>query len=261
MGFANWPKRITQILGLAVLFLFFAGLAAQITTVLWGAEGYLSVLRLFDVSVESSVPTWYSSVALLLCSVLLAVISLLKKNSGDRYVPHWSILSIVFLYMSVDEVAMIHETLGKNIGNYLVATYIDFLPKSFIKSFLTFSWIVPYSILVLIGLLAYLRFLSHLPRKTLLFFLVAGALFLVGALGMEILESQYIFSLKKSRVAVVGDKSTWPVDFLVWYAVSRSLEEGLEMLGIVVFIHALLSYVSSYIKTVAGVVEVGPKDE
>lgn len=237
MKLTIFPRRIARILTVAVLFLTFASFTAQIGHIAWDDEGILVILQPFDVGREESIPTWYSSVALLLCSILLAIIAATKKSHSERYTLHWGVLSAIFLLLSVDEVAILHESIGGEVGSSL-AEFIGFTPRGFIF----FVWVVPGTIFVLILLLAYLRFLLQLPKKTLLLFLIAGATFVAGALGVEMLESQQYFSLYESGVK----ERDAPVNFQVRYAVGKTIEEALEMTGVSVFIYALVSYISSY---------------
>jgi hypothetical protein len=59
---------------------------------------------------------------------------------------------------------------------------------------IAFFWVVPGTAFVFIVLLAYLRFLAHLPQTTRRLFLLAGALFVLGSLGLEMLTAQVVSS-------------------------------------------------------------------
>ena len=127
---------------------------------MWGVEGYLHPLRIFDVGEERSIPTWFESIQFLLCSILLAVVTVAKKQRNDRYSLHWGVLSIILLLLSLDEVASIHEAIGQQ-SERLLHSITGFTPSGAIS----FFWVVPGAIFVVIVLLAYLRFLAHLPRS------------------------------------------------------------------------------------------------
>jgi hypothetical protein len=244
------PRKIARTLIVIVIFLTFASLAAQSADAVWNDKDLRKLLRLFSAGRDTSVPTWYSSLTLLLCSALLGIIAAVKKRYGDRYTLHWGVLSIIFLLMSVDEVAKIHEAVG-NVSRPL-AESAGFIPSSFIKYFWHYLWIVPGAVFVLVVLLTYLRFLAHLPRKTLLLFLAAGALFVGGALGMEILEARqlnYFSEMTKSK-SMPHDSYIWWAVQTLWWPVQTSIEEALEMSSIVIFIYALISYIGSYVRDV-----------
>src|SRR5918998_899144 len=227
-------KKIAWILILTVLFITVSSLAARFIMYMWGAEGFLKPVTLFDVGAESNIPTWYSSFTLLLCSVLLAMITLAKKWRGDRYTLHWGVLSAIFLLLSIDEVASLHEATGQEL-QLLVHELTGFTPGGIVS----FFWVVPGSVFVLVVLLAYLGFVAHLPRDTRRLFVLAGALFVFGALGLEMLSAQVVSSYGLENWENVGGMPKIVV------GLQTSVEEMLEMLGVVTFIYALLSYMSS----------------
>ena len=152
---------------------------------------------------------------------------------------HWSILSGIFLLMSIDEVAKIHEALGETVA--AVLGFVGYSPGGLLYA----AWVIPGAIFVFVVALAYLRFFFDLPKKTRLWFLVAGALFVVGALGMEMLNSRL-----SSFYGWEGLESM-PNKVKMIIAVQTALEELFEMSGVVVFIYALLSYASSYVNEIS----------
>lgn len=218
------PRKITLLLTLVVICLSLASLAGQFSNHILGYPRVFGLVRLFNVALDSNVPTWYSSFALLLCSLLLAVIARARKIARARYILHWKVLSGIFLYLSIDEVAMIHEQIDIMLGLNINRT-----------GFLHYSWVAVGIPLTLIFVLLYLKFLAHLPRKTRLLFFVAGTIFVSGAIGTEMFAGRHH--------EVYGEHN-------MTYAIITALEEFCEMLGIVVFIYALLSYMNSNLKEV-----------
>ena len=216
------PRRVTLVLAFVVLCLTLAHIAGQSFKYFLGHGNGLGFVPLFDLDGEVSVPTWYSSSALLLCSALLAGIALAKRIAGDRYALSWSALWIIFLYLSLDEGAQIHEQSIRPLRSAFNA-----------GGFFYYTWVVPGAAFVFVFVLAYLKFLAHLPTKTRYLFLVAGALYVGGALGMELLGGRH------ADLYGIYNMS---------YVMLVTGEEVLEMLGVIVFIYALLSYLSSYLK-------------
>ncbi|MCZ0904903.1 hypothetical protein ON021_33910, partial [Microcoleus sp. HI-ES] len=98
-----------------------------------------------------------------------------------------------------------------------------------------FVWVIPGAIFVAVTALAYLKFLRHLPRKTRDFFLLAGSIYVGGALGMEMVGGYY--------ADAVGQRN-------LIYGLMVCVEEILEMVGVIVFIYALLSYIGSHLETI-----------
>lgn len=162
------------------------------------------VRQLFDVDEEDSFPTWYSSAALLLTAVTLWVNARRQCALGSPLRWHWSGLAVGFLLLSIDEIAGIHETMNSLIDG---------------------SWAVPGAVLAaLIGGL-YLMFLVRLDRKTAIQFVIGGAIFVGGAVGVELYTEPYLENDQLNTLA-----------YNLWTAV----EEGMEMSGVLIFLGALL---------------------
>lgn len=247
MVLAIHTKTVVRTLIIAVLLITLAGLAARFALYMWDEGKPLQPLRLFDVGEERSIPTWFESMLFLLCSALLAVITVAKRRRGDRYGLHWSVLSVIFLFLSVDEVATIHEATGALLER-MVRSITGFTPGGAIS----FFWVVPGAIFVFIVLLAYLRFLTHLPQTTRRMFLFAGALFVLGALGLEMLTAQVVSSAEgianwiASSSGGAIDQGTASAVPTILKGLQTSIEEMFEMLGLTAFVSALLAYIRSY---------------
>lgn len=162
--------------------------------------------QIFDVDEEDAIPTWYSAMALLVASGVLFVVTEHKRSEQDRWVPYWEGLAVTFLLLSLDEVAGFHETFN---------------------SLVDYSWTIPGGIAAAIFGLAYLRFLWHLPARTRWLFIVAGCIFVGGAVGVERYTDWYDEQDLLNTLA---------------YNLWNTVEEGMEMAGVVLFIYALLEY-------------------
>ena len=211
------PTRpVTLVLSIVVLLLTAANLVGLYFTYHLNHGNLMGLIPLFDLDTEGNLPTLYQAVALLLASVLLVEIAFVKKKEKDRYVNHWSILASIFAFLSLDEWMEIHEMSIEPLRSTFKATGIFY-----------FSWVIPAAPIVFIVGLAYSRFLFDIPKKTMLLFMVAGSLFIAGALGMEMVGG-HLSSL-------YGERN-------LRYALITTGEEVLEMAGVIVFIHALLDH-------------------
>jgi hypothetical protein len=170
-------------------------------------------VAIFSVSSEGKLPTWYSAVALLICAVLLGAIA--AARDGDPFRRHWSALAVIFGLMSLDEATAIHEMLSQPLRARLNTSGPLF-----------FAWVIPAMAFLVILALAYARFMRALPRRTGGLFLLSGALYIAGALGMEMVGAQYA-DVHGATLA---------------YGVLSTLEEVFEMSGIALFIYSLLDY-------------------
>ena len=77
------PRTLTRILLVFVASLIVASTAGQVVRFTLGYEHLKGLVPLFYVDLESNLPTWYSSCALLLAAVLLAVVARAKWQQGD----------------------------------------------------------------------------------------------------------------------------------------------------------------------------------
>ncbi|MGJ3249458.1 MAG: hypothetical protein ACFE0I_25730 [Elainellaceae cyanobacterium] len=212
------PKRIMQFLLGIDLALSIASLTGKFSLYVLKTSVVGLVWR-FDVGSDTSLPTWYSSFVLLICSLLLALIGLTKKQKGDRFIRHWFCLSLLFLYISVDEVATFRETLGQAARSVVETDGIFY-----------YNWVIVAIPAVIVLALTYLKFLAHLPKPIRRLFVLSGSLFVVGAVGFEMVSS-----LVHSRYGVQN----------MMYASATTVEEFLEMIGVTIFLYALLVYVES----------------
>jgi hypothetical protein len=213
-------KRIVQTLLGVVLFLGVAGLAVDVGLHI-GIKNKLmeSLWKLFHLNYEGNLPSWYSSMSLLFCAALLSIIAATKHIARNRYALHWKGLAIIFLALSIDEAVGFHERLTVPTRAVLNT-----------GGLLHYAWVIPGAIFALGCGLAFLGLLMSLPAKTRYLFVLAGVVFVGGAIGMELLGG-YIDNLYGSNNLL--------------FSMQVVIEETLEMLGIWIFIYALLSYIKA----------------
>jgi hypothetical protein len=130
--------------------------------------GY-SRIALFDLDREQNVPTLYSSATLLLSAGLLAMIAIARKRQKKGDSLYWVGLAIIFLFLSVDETAGLHERLIKPLRSGLHTSGILF-----------YAWVIPYGIFLIAMVLVYLRFLFSLAVRFRYLIVFAGILYVAG---------------------------------------------------------------------------------
>jgi len=169
--------------------------------------------RFLNVGKEKSFPTWYSSIALLFCSLLLVIIAKYKRAISDTFTRQWSLLAIIFLFMSIDEIAALHELATVPTREALNTGGIFY-----------FAWVIPAGILVILFGFYFLRFILHLDPNTRMLFLASAFLLLSGALLIEMIAASLYVEFKAGlRPVLLYEKVT-------------ELEEFFEMAGVVLFI-------------------------
>lgn len=182
-----------------------------------GAETSWGALRFFDLDKELSLPAWYSSILLWSTAIVLATNATLARRLDRRTAFYWWSLSVVFVYLSIDEMTSIHE-----FGNLLLPPDYKF------TGFLTFSWVVVAAPLLIVGGLAFLPFLFRLPRSTALGIGLAGLVYVGGAFGMELVGGYF----SKARDSIE-------------YQLAVITEEGLELVGLSIFLMVLLNFLAT----------------
>ncbi|MBE2221659.1 MAG: hypothetical protein IAF02_08975 [Anaerolineae bacterium] len=214
------PGKIAR--GLGLIAFYFAG-QSLVTEYLLVAklpasssDMLVSFLDLFSVNAEQTLPTWYATILLFVSAVLLGVITAVKHQNHDPQTHYWAGLALIFLYLSIDEGAVIHE---------LFSTPLETLFNT--SGYLAFAWLILFVPLLILFALLYLRFLFHLPPRIRNLFILAGACYVGGAVIVE--------AISANRYSLDGGVS-------LPYLTIGTVEELLEMWGVVLFIYALLSY-------------------
>ena len=169
-------------------------------------------MLLFDFDLERNIPTFFSFLLLFLIAILLFLIHR-SENRPKEY--HWKLLSFIFIYLSIDEMIELHER-----------SMIPIRDTFNLSGLLYFSWVIPYTLIIIVLGLVYYPFLKKLPRKYRHQFLFAGAVYILGAMGFELIGGWQL--------------DLYGPDMLV-YKLLYSIEELLEMAGLIIFLHALLS--------------------
>ncbi len=123
----------------------------------------------------------------------------------------------MFFYMSLDEATDMHG-LWRAEGYVIPGTSHPF-----------FSWIIPAAFVVGIVGVIYVRWLVALPRRTAVLFFIAGTVFVTGALLFEGIG------------AFLADETFFNASYLF----ASTIEETLELAGILIMIYAILDYLQT----------------
>jgi hypothetical protein len=219
MHIALSARAVGRTLGAVIALLVVASGAGQTMKYVFGHGHLHGLVPLFNLDGEQNVPTWYQAVALLACAVLLGLIGAAQRRTGRAR--HWWALAAVFVFMSVDEVATMHERLqGVLHGRVPVGGYLHYV------------WIVPYGLgAVLLAVLS-IRFLRGLPRATRRGFLASGGLFVGGAVVMEMLSGKY--------ASARGEQNGT-------FILMTHIEETIEMAAIALLLVTLLRHMRDHV--------------
>jgi hypothetical protein len=126
------------------------------------------------------------------------------------------------MYLAVDEAGRIHELLNRPTKELLgnLATGIFYFAW----------WVIPGVAITLVFGLSFLKFFIHLPLQIRLLVLLAAILYIGGAVGVELIGSRYAEQHGIENLT---------------YNMITTLEETLEMAGVITFVRALLTYIET----------------
>jgi len=162
-------------------------------------------IAIFDLDEEESFGTWFSAANLFFAALLFFYQAGLCRARGERVHFWWRALGLGFCVMSVDEVVGLHEWINTVFDESLWAG-------------------LSLAIVTLAGL-CFAPFLWHYRWRTAGLFVLAGLLFVGGAVGVEQLSGNDINSLQ--------------------YNMLTGLEEGLEMSGVILVIYTVLELIAA----------------
>lgn len=170
--------------------------------------------ELISVSSEGKIPTAYSALSLLICSVLLFFIGIHTFSKYQKRELSWYALGVIFFMMAFDEGFALHEYFSYPVRQIL----------NIESGFLYHGWVVAGFIVVAIIGLSFTKFFFSLVTQTRMWFGAACFVYLGGVLGMEMIGASY--------VSLQGRDLT--------YGIIATIEEVLEMSGILIFLNGLL---------------------
>jgi hypothetical protein len=179
-----------------------------------GHDTLFGLVGLFDFDQERNVPTLFSASLFLLAAGLAFLVGRAGRATHPARV--WASFAAVACFLAADEVAGIHEMFASPLRESLHAT-----------GFFRHAWVIPYGVAAaaLAALVApVLRRLSPASRRR---FFLAGAVYVSGALGLEMVGGKY-----QELAGVTRD--------LVYEAIATA-EESMEIAGLILLVHALVS--------------------
>ncbi len=213
------PLQITKVLTLVFVILSILNSIVQYAK--YGINDREDWMYMFNMDEEYNFPTLYTVILLIICSALIKQITILEKDRQSIFTKYWKILYYIFIFLAFDEAFQIH-------GIFML------FPKSAEKlpGIFHFPWVIPYGIALAIFGLYSAKFILNLPAKIKRLFLLSATFYIGGALGIEMLGGSWIRIAGNQRNLV--------------YASIVSVEEMMEIIGLIIFIYSLMFYITKY---------------
>lgn len=212
-------RSVTRILIVVAAILVIISLTTQVMARQLDMDPNRFTLSFFNLDVERNVPTTFQALLLFGNAMLFAGIALLKWSTSNRWRWHWAILSAIFVLLTWDEIIEVHEHL------------IHIMRPFGLSGIFYFAWIIPAAVAVAILGVAYLRFvlaMSNPPRNRII---IAGVIYLTAIFPFEAIGGWYFERM--------GEQVN------IQYVLLTTVEETLEMVALIVLLHALARYLGA----------------
>lgn len=225
-------NRLIQTLSILAVAIVVLDLAAMVFALVSGHDSVFGLLGLLDLDKERGIGMLFQVLLLIGNAALFLIVSKAAAVGKTESGP-WLFLSFVFLFLTLDEFAFIHERLMP-VMRALVGD----------NGVLYFAWIVPYGLAVAVLAVWIAPKIFRLSPEPRFFFVMAAICYVGGALGMEALGGW--------RMDVIGGASARPE---LVYELLTTIEESLEMAGLLLLSRALLGMVRDAYPTTTLLIE------
>jgi hypothetical protein len=221
------PRQLLLVLLGVIVVLTAASYAFLLLTVGFGVDAgpVVSARKFVDVNAETNLPSWFSAVLLTVTGLVTFEVGRQAFLARRRWRWHWMLLGAGFCYLSLDELVSLHEKLVVP----MTAVVGD-------SGVFKYAWVAAALPAVALVALFYVRFLLALPRRTAALVLLAGALYVGGSVGLEMVAN------------LLSDEGFSEQGLLL--GTLQTVEEACEMVGPALFL-----------AVVAGVAQRARRDE
>lgn len=204
----NDPLVLRRRLLVAVAVVAALGLAVEVLHTRSHSDLVELLVAKLSLSYEANVPTWLSSSLLLACAVAAGAVA----RAAPAWSRHWWGMCALAAWMSLDEAVELHEHLGGHFGT---------------DGILYFDWVIPAAAIVVALVLVFWPFIRALAPATRKRLVVAGAIYVGGALVMELPLGWWTEQRGNDGLG---------------YALIDWVEETMEMVGVVLALVALVTH-------------------
>jgi hypothetical protein len=222
-------RRLVRVLVVVIVALSALSFVGQVVVEFVIAENkYLDrIAEWVDVNREGSLPTWYATMTLMACAVMLGVIAVDAARRRRPYPFHWAALVVIFALLSLEEILGVHSEATRVLRSVVSITDGP-------------GYALALGAIALIGIvvvvLIFGRFYLHLPSRWRWWFTIAAVIYLTGVFASDAIGDYLIAANGEHTLA---------------YIVVLTLEELLEMTGVLIFLVMLLEYIRSFVGRVS----------
>ena len=212
-----YPRTIVVLLSTITILLLLAHLITiAMPYILEGFEHVIvrMLFSLFFLDGEGNFPAIFSTCMFLLNAAVFLIIWKAARLADDSS-KIWLFISIVFIFLALDESISIHERMITFLRQALDATGIFY-----------YTWIIPYGIGVVLLSIFMIPVFWRMQKRIRFWFILSAATYLFAAIGLEMISGKYLVMMNEQKD-------------IVWIFIV-TLEESLEMVGLIVLVYAQL---------------------
>jgi hypothetical protein len=218
MNFAISSRAYLCLAMTALVLMVSLDVAAEIAAFSYGHPSIYGLARLVRMDFEANFPSVASGLNILFAAGLLAALARNARCSGDPLWRGWAVLAVTFAFLGIDELVSIHEIIGHSIR---ASTGMEDRSLRL--------WVIPYLALAACVGFFCLQLLRGLSTSTRNRFILSGTIFVVGAAGIESVGGYYL--------ELLGGRQN------LTYAILTTVEETMELAGMILFVHSVLRHV------------------
>ncbi len=198
------------------------------------------IQRIFDITLEANIPTWFSSTQLLVVGIVAFFIGRQRHGQGLKHAAlAWMAIGAFFAYMGIDDASQIHERVSTGISQLAKQSGAD---SGILHTFLQFPsyyWQVIFlPVFVSFGLFMLVFLYKELGWGASFWLFFGGISCYVIAVGLD-----YYDGLKGDNYKLIANYSLLSLQDI--QHVSRVLEEYLEDLGTTLYLGSFLMHLET----------------
>jgi hypothetical protein len=222
-------RRVAWILATIIVVLSAASFIGQVVSdfVITGNKYVDRIAEWMDVNHEGSVPTWYATITLMACAVMLGVIAVDARRRGRPYPLHWAALAVIFALLSLEEILGVHSEATQRLRSVMSIT----AGPGYVLVLAGIGLLALAIVVVVFG-----RFYLHLPSRWRVWFTIGSLIYVTGVFASDAVGDYLI---------TASGEPTLP------YVIVLTIEEALEMTGVLIFIVMLLEYIRTFVGRVS----------
>lgn len=239
--FALPADQMARLLGLGTALLVLLDLVGTVCHLVFHVKA-AAFITLFDLDLESNLPTFYNCLLFFICAGLFFAYCRLP-NVRQRY--GWLVMTGACAFLGVDEGSQIHE-------KFMLVT-LRLLNHGQINGtdlgWLYYAWVLPYGIAAALLVLVLTKWMLSLDKDLRRGFILSGLIYVAGAVFLE------MYSGRVAEHINPADLPPGALDYLpcevypanschlytsLRYIVAYTLEETLEMVALVVCAYTLM---------------------